>query len=307
MSGFVVFDHHTRAALSRVLLPGARIDFILRRMLLSPALRSCLDGVIVAPTLWGSNAAGLGMASSHLSRGPDRGVSLTTLTHLHDPAATVRDHRTTWRRAHINIVEWRANRDATTASAGTNATALAAGARATIDAGMLPVLTVVPRTRDGHVFRRSTIEGLLRLRNELDALEVEPSQVWLRIGTVDAPDSTPDASTAEATVSLLEGCVPPDVRGVAFISGNTTFSQARRTLDEIHQRLREYGLGHQVAIGYGRAVAHLLRRLPDPYDLNAIEHALIAACRPLDSTTGLTDVQSDAPAEPGPVGYAPSV
>ena len=280
MSGFVVFDHHTRAAFSRVLLPGARIDFILRRILLSPALQKCLDGVIVAPTLWGHNAAGLGTASAHVTGGPSRGVSLTTLTHLHDPAATLRDHQAEWRKARIEIVEWRANRDATTASAGTNATALAIGAAATLEAGLLPVLTLVPRTRDQHVFRRSTIEGLLRLQNELDARGVEPSQVWLRIGPVEAPASTPDASTAEATVSMLEGCVAPDVRGIALISNGSTFSHARRTLDEIQHRLQEYGLPHHVAFGYGRAVAHLLRRLPDPYDLNAAENALVAACCP---------------------------
>lgn len=280
MSGFVVFDHHTRAALSRVMLPGARIDFILRRMLLSSALEACLDGVIIAPAIWNSTAVGLTHPAINAGRGPDRGVSLTTLTHLHDPATTVRDHRKKWRHANIDIVEWRANRDATSSTPGTNAAALAAGALATLEEGLRPVLTLVPRTRDAALFPHATREGLLRLGAELDALDIAPSHVWLRIATVEPPANSPGETAADATVALLQQCVPPEIGGVAFISKGAPFSEARRTLDQIQQKLHESDLPHHVAIGYGRAVANLLRRLPDPYDLNTIEKAVIAACQP---------------------------
>lgn len=162
------------------------------------------------------------------------------------------------------FAEWRANIDPMTLGRGqvaVDAAALARGAAASQAEGVMPLVTVAMpdlATQSQAVTQAVVANALRALFGELDARGVDASALVLRMSMVlpgDAHRHQPaPAEVAAATLRVLEETVPPQVAGVAFLSGGQPVGRATTHLAAITAAARRQGLPWRVTFAFTRAL-----------------------------------------------------
>lgn len=166
--------------------------------------------------------------------------------------------------AGADFAEWRANLDPLTVGRGSahvDAAALARGAARSQAEGVLPVVTVAMPDLASHsvaVTRAVTANALRALFEELDRRAVDLDALVLRTNMIvpgDRYGHRPGAAeTALSTVTLLEEVVPPEVAGIAFLSGGQEADRATANLAAVCDLARERRAPWRITFAFARAL-----------------------------------------------------
>lgn len=138
-----------------------------------------------------------------------------------------------------------------------NADALARYARTCQDGGLVPIVEPEVLTAGGHrleVCAAATARTLATVARALEAAGVDPAAMVLKPNMVTAGEGARQpagaAEVARATVDVLRATMPPDLAGVAFLSGG----QSSRTAAENLAAIRRRGGPWPLTFSFGRAL-----------------------------------------------------
>lgn len=189
------------------------------------------------------------------------------------------------------FAEWRANIDPMTVGRGqvaVDAAALARGAAASQAEGVMPLLTVAmpDLASQSQAVTRAVVANALRaLFDELDGQGVDLAALVLRMSMVlpgDAHRHQPaPTEVAAATLGVLEETVPPQVAGVAFLSGGQPVGRATTNLAAIVAAARQQGLPWRMTFAFTRALVaeSVAAWACHPESVPQAQRELVQSCR----------------------------
>jgi fructose-bisphosphate aldolase class I len=95
------------------------------------------------------------------------------------------------------------------------------------------------------------------------------------------PRRTTPGEAADATLRVLAEHVPPEVAGVAFLSGGQRVGKAAANLSAIAAEARHRGLPHRLTFAFGRALAESAARTwaGGSGNLPVVQRELVQSCR----------------------------
>jgi fructose-bisphosphate aldolase class I len=176
----------------------------------------------------------------------------------------------------------------TTVYVSGDASALAVGAAASQSVGLLPVVTVAMPDLATHslaVTEAVTANALRALFAELERYDVELGTLIVRLNMVVAGERharrTTPGEAAAATLRVLAENVPPEVAGVAFLSGGLRIGRAAANLSAIAAEARHRGLPHRLTFAFGRALAEAAVQAwqGGSGNLPVVQRELVQSCR----------------------------
>lgn len=204
------------------------------------------------------------------------------------------------RLAGARFAEWRANIDPMTVRRGqvhVDAVALARGAAASQSEGVLPVVTVAMPDLASHstaVTRAVTANALRELFEELRGLAVDLSALVLRINMVLPGDAhrhqpLPD-EVAATTLGVLVETVPPEVAGVAFLSGGQSIGRATTNLAALTAAARDQSRTWRLTFAFTRALVaeSVTAWTCDRESVPQAQRELVQSCRAAAQAVSLT-------------------